>query len=118
MNTLLLDISSDTSISSAISHLSSACPRLDVLIQNAGVATPVFKKDTVKMFTKTEGTSLDDLIEIFKTGVAGVVELTNGVLPLMKESGTARIVNGEINTRAEEIHGNSRFPVLMLLLSL
>lgn len=95
IDTLLMDISSANSISSAVSHLCLNYPRLDVLINNAGVATPVSKKDKVEMFLKTEDTGMEDMVEVFRTNVAGVVELTNGVIDLLKESGKARVVNGE-----------------------
>lgn len=92
---LLLDVSSASSISSAVSQLSAKYGRIDVLVNNAGVSTPRSKKDKVEMFLKTEETEMDDMMEIFQTNVAGVVELTNKMIPLFRGSKSPKVVNGE-----------------------
>ena len=58
--------------------------RLDVLVNNAGIA--------VRGGPPSE-TSPDVLREVFETNVLGVVTVTNAVLPLLRRAARARIVN-------------------------
>lgn len=81
---LLLDVSDTTSIQSAFSQLLiMTSGRLDVLINNAGYG----------QVGALEDVSRDILRQQFETNVFGLQDLTNLVIPIMREQGQGRIIN-------------------------
>ncbi|GAA2682252.1 SDR family oxidoreductase [Streptomyces lunalinharesii] len=77
---LLLDVTDPDRIAAAAQRVD----RLDVLVNNAGVA-PSLASPT--------DTGLDDLRRTFETNVFGVVAVTNAFLPALRRSPHPRIVN-------------------------
>jgi NAD(P)-dependent dehydrogenase (short-subunit alcohol dehydrogenase family) len=79
-----LDVTDPASARQAAEWIGSRYGRLDVLVNNAGI---------------TEGggppsaTALDAMREVFETNVFGVIAVTNAMLPLLRRSAGARIVN-------------------------
>jgi NAD(P)-dependent dehydrogenase (short-subunit alcohol dehydrogenase family) len=65
--------------------------RLDIVVNNAGVATP--EGAGTLSDPLTSGTSLDELRQVFETNIFAVIRLTHELLPLLRNSGGARIVN-------------------------
>jgi NAD(P)-dependent dehydrogenase (short-subunit alcohol dehydrogenase family) len=79
-----LDITDAKSAQRAAEWIDARYGRLDVLVNNAGIAvgggTP-------------SATSLDVMREVFETNVVGAITVTNALLPLLRRAPAARIVN-------------------------
>ncbi len=83
LTTLEMDVRDDGSVDRAMAQIEAAGARVDVLINNAGVAYVV----------PVEEIRLADLREQFEINVFGAVRVTQRVLPQMRERGKGRIVN-------------------------
>ncbi len=81
---LLLDVTDDASVDAAVATLTQKEGRLDVLINNAGLAG---------LGLTTEGTSVDDMRRIYETNVFGIVRVTRAFLLLLRASAAGVIVN-------------------------
>jgi NAD(P)-dependent dehydrogenase (short-subunit alcohol dehydrogenase family) len=81
-----LDVTDEGSVRKAAEWIDNEYGRLDVLVNNAGIA-------------RADGdgrpslTTVDTLREVYETNVFGVVVVTNTMLPLLRRSPAARIVN-------------------------
>ena len=78
-----LDITSDESINACAALIETHFARLDVLINNAGIATPAYG---------TEPTPRKKLAKCFDTNVYGATSLTDACIPLLKQATNPRIV--------------------------
>ncbi len=79
-----LDVTSEDSIREAASTIERDFGRLDVLVNNAGIALDG---------GPASGLDLDTLRRTYETNVFGVVSVTQGLLPLLRQSDAGRIVN-------------------------
>lgn len=75
----------DVADSASIARAAAAVPRLDILINNAGIM--------VDTRTPPSRTSRAQLRETFETNFFGLVETTQAFLPVLRESTAGRIVN-------------------------
>ncbi len=81
---LLLDVTSDESVATAVEALSSRIEALDVLVNNAGMHfgfTP-----------PTADEPLEQMATMFEVNALGAVRVTQGFLPLLRRAEAARIV--------------------------
>jgi NAD(P)-dependent dehydrogenase (short-subunit alcohol dehydrogenase family) len=81
---LRLDVTDDRSVAAAASLLERETGRLDVLVNNAGVAIDDAPPSRL---------SADVLRRTYETNVFGVVRVTQAFLPLLRRSAAGRIVN-------------------------
>jgi NAD(P)-dependent dehydrogenase (short-subunit alcohol dehydrogenase family) len=80
-----LDVTDDASITAAAKQIATEFGKLDVLVNNAGIV--VGGRHKPSEFTVAE------MRETFETNVFGVVAVTHAMLPLLRQSPAARIVN-------------------------
>ena len=116
---LQLDVTDETSISAAAERIRKECGRLDVLINNAAISNTGRRPDqSVEDYAKlnrTSNVSIEEVRSVFETNVFGVVAVTQAMLPLLRESTAARIVNvssgaGSLARNADQNHaGRSLF---------
>jgi len=86
-----LDITNSADRAAVSQLIASQFGKLDVLVNNAGVATPEGAGTVIDHLTS--GTSLEELRLLFETNVFAVILLTGQLLPLLRKSSGARIVN-------------------------
>jgi NAD(P)-dependent dehydrogenase (short-subunit alcohol dehydrogenase family) len=80
---LPIDVTSDESVAAAVSLVDERGGRLDVLVNNAGIAGPR---------TGPLETGPDDLRVAYETNVFGPVRVTRAFLPLLRRSAAPRVV--------------------------
>lgn len=91
-----LDVTDQDSVDAAALRVRHEFGRLDVLVNNAGIAHagPPGQAlgDTVKA-GRASVASLEEMRAVFETNVFGVVAVTQAMLPLLREAPIGRIVN-------------------------
>jgi NAD(P)-dependent dehydrogenase (short-subunit alcohol dehydrogenase family) len=80
---LAMDVRNDSSVQSAVRHILIESDRIDLLVNNAGIAR----------VAAAEETSPGEALELFQTNVFGLMRMTNAVLPAMRQRHAGRIVN-------------------------
>jgi NAD(P)-dependent dehydrogenase (short-subunit alcohol dehydrogenase family) len=92
-----LDVTDAASIAAAAAYIAKEFGRLDVLIQNAAISnTGGWSGQTVEELSKLRrpsNVSLDEVRAIWETNVFGVLAVHQAMLPLLRLSSDARIVN-------------------------
>jgi NAD(P)-dependent dehydrogenase (short-subunit alcohol dehydrogenase family) len=96
-HTLQLDVTDQASITTAAGRVRIEFGRLDVLIQNAAISnTNKQPGQSVEEFSKTTRPSVVSLAEmraVWETNVFGVLAVYQAMLPLLRATPGARIVN-------------------------
>ncbi|MEW2353499.1 SDR family oxidoreductase [Spirillospora sp. NPDC029432] len=82
---LRIDVTDAASVAAAAAEIERGHGRLDVLVNNAGIAGGFAGPPS-------EATAAD-MREVYETNVFGVVSVTNAMLPLLRRSAAGRIVN-------------------------
>ncbi|RVK37346.1 oxidoreductase [Sinorhizobium meliloti] len=77
------DVTSDASVTAAVSLAHAEFGRIDLLVNNAGYAVS----------GAAEESSIEQVRALFDTNFLGVVRVTNEVLPIMRKQGAGRILN-------------------------
>jgi NADP-dependent 3-hydroxy acid dehydrogenase YdfG len=108
-----LDVSSDASVEKAIAEVLANARTIDVLVNNAGVASAGI----------TEAFTADQAKVIFNTNVVGVLRTSRAVLPAMRKQRDGLIINigsilGRVTFPFFGIYGASKFAVEALTDSL
>jgi NAD(P)-dependent dehydrogenase (short-subunit alcohol dehydrogenase family) len=80
-----LDVTDDASAASAAGLIAESAGRLDVLVNNAAITG-----DPAQMPTTVEPATVLSAVD---TNVVGVIRVTNAMLPLLRRSGSPRIIN-------------------------
>jgi NAD(P)-dependent dehydrogenase (short-subunit alcohol dehydrogenase family) len=108
-----LDVSEDASVEKAVAEVLALTGRIDVLINNAGIASAGV----------TEAFTADQAKVVFNTNVVGVLRTTRAVLPAMRKQRDGLIINigsilGRVTFPFFGIYGASKFAVEALTDSL
>ena len=94
---LQLDVTDQASIAAAAARVRREFGRLDVLIQNAAISnTNKLPGQSVEAYAKTtrpSNVSLDEMRAVWNTNVFGVLAVYQAMLPLLRKTPGARIVN-------------------------
>jgi NAD(P)-dependent dehydrogenase (short-subunit alcohol dehydrogenase family) len=94
---LQLDVTDQASVSAAAERVRNEFGRLDVLIQNAAISnTRKRPGQSVEEYAKTtrpSNVSIDEMRAVWDTNVFGVLSVYQAMLPLLRETPGARIVN-------------------------
>jgi NAD(P)-dependent dehydrogenase (short-subunit alcohol dehydrogenase family) len=94
---LQLDVTDQASIAAAAQRVRNEFGRLDVLVQNAAISnTNKQPGQSVEEYAKTtrpSNVSLDEMRAVWETNVFGVLAVYQAMLPLLRETPNARIVN-------------------------
>jgi NAD(P)-dependent dehydrogenase (short-subunit alcohol dehydrogenase family) len=98
---LQLDVTDGDSIAAAAERIRQEMGRLDLLVNNAGIS-----KTTQGSPRHPSNASLDEIRAVWEVNVFGVVAVYQAMLPLLRESPDARIVNvssgvGSLTTNAD-----------------
>ena len=110
-----LDVTDPESVREAADWISKEHGRLDVLVNNAGIARGGPPGATAGRGGPPSQTNLDEMRAIFETNVFGVIAVTNAMLPLLRRSPAARIVNvsselGSVTSMTDPASPLSQFP--------
>lgn len=87
---ILLDVSDPGSIKNAVTHINSNYDTLDILVNNAGI---VHQVENEWAGNSIENLPMAALRSTLETNFFGAVDLTQQLLPLLKKSTQASIVN-------------------------
>ncbi len=94
---LQLDVTDRASIAAAADRVRRDFGRLDVLVQNAAISNttrpPGESVEGHARKTRPSVVSLDEVRAVWETNVFGVLAVYQAMLPLLRESSNARIVN-------------------------
>ncbi len=94
---LQLDVTDQASIAAAAERVRHDFGRLDVLIQNAAISNtgrlPGQSVEDYAKLSRPSNVSLDEMRAVWETNVFGVLAVYQAMLPLLRESPSARIIN-------------------------
>ncbi|HSK60453.1 MAG TPA: SDR family NAD(P)-dependent oxidoreductase [Actinomycetospora sp.] len=93
---LHLDVTDATSIAAAARRIREEAGRIDVLVNNAGAATVATDVRDLAEFRAVSGAStvpLEEVRAVWQVNVFGPLAVYQAMLPLLRESSDARIVN-------------------------
>jgi NAD(P)-dependent dehydrogenase (short-subunit alcohol dehydrogenase family) len=91
-----LDVTQQASINATVERIEKEAGRLDLLVNNAGIAhagEPGRTVEEVMESGRAVNVSLDEVRTVWETNVFGVIAVTQAALPLLRKSSAARIVN-------------------------
>ncbi len=91
-----LDVTDAGSIAAAADRIRAEVGRLDLLVNNAGISNT--RKGDLSLaeygkISKASNASLDEIRAVWETNVFGALAVYQAMLPLLRESSDARIVN-------------------------
>lgn len=102
---LKLDVTKSQDRAAAVKFIAENFGKLDILVNNAGIASEAWGVN------KTSSTSEKALRETFETNLFAPVALTQELLPLLRKSGTARIVNLSSILGSLTLHSDPSSPI-------
>jgi NAD(P)-dependent dehydrogenase (short-subunit alcohol dehydrogenase family) len=106
---LQLDVTDGASIAAAAERISKEPGRLDLLVNNAAISKTTERSMGSPEYaasSQASNASLDEIRAVWETNVFGVLAVYQAMLPLLRESSDARIVNvssgvGSLTTNAD-----------------
>jgi NAD(P)-dependent dehydrogenase (short-subunit alcohol dehydrogenase family) len=112
-----IDVTDRGSIAAAAERIGTEFGRLDLLVQNAGISNtgrdPSASIEEYAKTTRPSNVSFDEMRAVWDTNVFGVLAVYQAMLPLLRLSPDARIVNvssgvGSLATNADPAFGYRR----------
>ena len=111
---LQLDVTNRASITAAAERVRNEFGRLDVLVQNAAISnTRKLPSQSIEEYAKTtrpSNVSLDEMRAVWDTNVFGVLAVYQAMLPLLRETPGARIVNVSSGVGSLTTNSDPTFP--------
>ncbi|HRV96362.1 MAG TPA: SDR family NAD(P)-dependent oxidoreductase, partial [Anaerolineae bacterium] len=110
---LQLDVTDQASIRAAAERIREAFGRLDVLVQNAAISNTRKGDLSLQEYAKLtlpSNVSLDEVRAVWETNVFGVLAVYQAMLPLLRESSDARIVNVSSGVGSLAANADPTFP--------
>jgi NAD(P)-dependent dehydrogenase (short-subunit alcohol dehydrogenase family) len=111
---LQIDVTDQTSIAAAAENIRAAFDRLDLLVNNAAVShvgrmagVPIEEHAGL---SRPSNVSLDEMRAVWETNVFGVLAVYQAMLPLLRESSDARIVNVSSGVGSLTLNADPAFP--------
>jgi NAD(P)-dependent dehydrogenase (short-subunit alcohol dehydrogenase family) len=109
---LQLDVTDRASIAAAAQRIREDFGRLDLLVNNAAISNTRKGNLSIEEYVKlsrASNVSLDEVRAVWETNVFGVLAVYQAMLPLLRESSDARIVNvssgvGSLTRNADPAH--------------
>ncbi|HEX4231252.1 MAG TPA: SDR family NAD(P)-dependent oxidoreductase [Bryobacteraceae bacterium] len=93
---LQLDVTDRVSIADAAERVRKEFGRLDLLVQNAAISNTRKGRLSLQEYaqiSRASNASLDEVRTVWETNVFGVLAVYQAMLPLLRESPDARIIN-------------------------
>ena len=110
---LQLDVTDQASISAAAERIREEFGRLDLLVQNAAISNTRKGNLSLQEYAKItlpSNVSLDEVRAVWETNVFGVLAVYQAMLPLLRESSDARIVNVSSGVGSLTANADPTFP--------
>jgi NAD(P)-dependent dehydrogenase (short-subunit alcohol dehydrogenase family) len=110
---LRIDVTDATSIAAAAERIRSDFGRLDLLVNNAGISNTSRGNLSAEEFAerrKASTASLDEVRAVWETNVFGVLAVYQAMLPLLRVSSDARIVNVSSGVGSLTANADPAFP--------
>jgi NAD(P)-dependent dehydrogenase (short-subunit alcohol dehydrogenase family) len=111
---LQLDVTDQASIAAAAERIRIELGRLDVLINNAAISntrkTPGMSLEEYVKISRPSNVPLDEVRAVWETNVFGVLAVTQAMLPLLRATPGARIVNVSSSVGSLTITADPAYP--------
>ncbi len=108
-----LDVTDAASIEAAAERIRNEFGRLDLLINNAGISNSTPLKMGSPEFRESRAAStasIDEVRAVFETNVFGTLAVFQAMLPLLRESSDARIVNVSSSLGSLAMNADPAYP--------
>ena len=110
-----IDVTDQASILAAAARVRKEFGRLDLLVNNAGISSTNANKVGLSLqerakTTRPSNVPLDEVRAVWETNVFGVLAVYQAMLPLLRESSDARIVNVSSGVGSMTVNSNPSFP--------
>lgn len=110
-----LDVTDRASIAAATEHIGKEFGRLDLLVNNAAISNVRKQQLGLSLqeyakITLASNASLDEVREVWETNVFGVLAVYQAMLPLLRNSSDARIINVSSGVGSLTINADPTYP--------
>jgi len=108
-----LDVTDAASIAAATERIRTEIGRLDLLVNNAGISNTTKGDMSLVEYGKVSqasNASLDEIRAVWETNVFGVLAVYQAMLPLLRESSDARIVNVSSGVGSLTLNADPAYP--------
>jgi NAD(P)-dependent dehydrogenase (short-subunit alcohol dehydrogenase family) len=110
---LQIDVTDRASIDAAAESIRKEFGRLDLLVNNAAISNTRKGDLSIEEYVKitlASNASLDEVREVWETNVFGVLAVYQAMLPLLRKSSDARIVNVSSGVGSLTLNADPAFP--------